>query len=161
MYRDNFPPAPITRITEGVPEMAVEIDVVYQGGLRCQATHGPSQSTLITDAPLDNHGKGEAFSPTDLVATGLGACMMTIMGIVAERNGWDLTGMTTHVTKEMAAAPTRRIGKLIVTITIPTPTAAVLTAADRSKLENAAHTCPVHHSLHPDIEVPITFNWGA
>ena len=140
--------------------MAVEVNLVYQGGLRCQATHGPSQSTLLTDAPLDNHGKGEAFSPTDLVATGLGACMMTIMGIVAERNGWDLTGMTTHVTKEMVTVPARRIGKLTVTITIPKAVAAVLSAGDRTKLENAAHTCPVHHSLHPDIEIPINFVWG-
>lgn len=140
--------------------MSVEIDLIYQGSLRCQATHGPSQGTLITDAPLDNHGKGEAFSPTDLVATGLGACMMTIMGIVAERNGWDLTGMTTHVTKEMATTPIRRIGKLIVTISIPAETGAVLTDIDRTKLINAAHSCPVHQSLHPDIEVPVTFHWG-
>ena len=140
--------------------MAVEVNLVYQGGLRCQATHGPSQSTLITDAPLDNHGKGEAFSPTDLVATRLGACMMTIMGIVAERNGWDLTGTTTHVTKEMATSPIRRIGKLIVTITIPKAKAALLTDVDRTKLVNAAHTCPVHQSLHPDIEVPLNFVWG-
>jgi putative redox protein len=140
--------------------MAVEIHLEYQGGLRCQATHGPSQNTLITDAPVDNHGKGEAFSPTDLVATGLGACMMTVMGIFAERHNWDLAGMTTHVTKEMAAAPTRRIGKLTVTITIPAAKAAALTAVDRTKLENAAHTCPVHQSLHPDIEVPVTFVWG-
>lgn len=141
--------------------MAVEIDITYQGGLRCQAEHGPSGNTLITDAPLDNHGKGEAFSPTDLVATGLGACMMTIMGIVAERHGWDLVGMTTHVTKEMAAAPTRRIGKLTVTISIPAEKASLLSATDRSKLENAAHTCPVHQSLHPDIEVPVIFQWGS
>ncbi len=140
--------------------MAVEIDVAYQGGLRCQATHGPSRNTLITDAPVDNHGKGEAFSPTDLVATALGSCMMTIMGIVAERHGWDLTGMTTHITKEMAAAPTRRIGKLTVTITIPDKIAGMLSVEDRTKLEKAAHTCPVHQSLHPDIEAPVTFRWG-
>ena len=140
--------------------MAVEIDVTYQGGLRCQALHGPSQNTLITDAPLDNHGKGEAFSPTDLVATGLGACMLTIMGIVAERHGWDLTGMTAHVTKEMATSPIRRIGTLTVTISIPAEKATVLTVTDRSKLEKAAHSCPVHQSLHPDIEVPVIFRWG-
>lgn len=140
--------------------MAVEIDVVYQGGLRCQATHGPSKSTVLTDAPIDNHGKGEAFSPTDLVGTALGSCMLTIMGIVAERNGWDLSGTTAHVVKEMAASPTRRIGKLLVTITIPSNAAAKLSAADRTKLENAAHTCPVHQSLHPDIQAPVTFCWG-
>lgn len=140
--------------------MAVEIDITYQGGLRCLATHGPSQNTLVTDAPLDNHGKGEAFSPTDLVATALGSCIMTVMGIVAERNGWDLTGMTAHVTKEMAAAPTRRIGKLTVTISIPEKPASALSVDDRTKLERAAHTCPVHQSLHPGIEVPMTFRWG-
>ncbi len=141
--------------------MAVEIDIAYQGGLRCQATHGPSQNTLLTDAPVDNHGKGEAFSPTDLVATALGTCMMTIMGIVAERHGWDLTGMTTHVTKEMATAPTRRIGKLTVTITIPEKIASMRTSTERTMLEKAAHTCPVHQSLYPDIEVPVTFVWGS
>lgn len=140
--------------------MAVEIDITYQGGLRCQAVHGPSRTTLVTDAPVDNHGKGEAFSPTDLVATALGTCMMTIMGIVAERNGWDLTGMTTHVTKEMVASPVRRIGKLLVTITIPEKIASRLSEVDRKKLENAAHTCPVHQSLHPEIEAPVTFQWG-
>lgn len=141
--------------------MAVEIDIAYQGGLRCEATHGPSRSTVVTDAPVDNQGKGEAFSPTDLVATALGTCMMTIMGIVAERNGWDLTGMTTHVTKEMAAAPLRRIAKLLVTISIPDKIAQTLTDADRHKLEVAAHTCPVHQSLHPDVEAPVTFRWGG
>lgn len=140
--------------------MAVEIDISYTGNLRCHATHGPSRDDLLTDAPLDNHGKGEAFSPTDLVATALGSCMMTIMGIVAQRHSWDLTGMTAHVVKEMATAPIRRIGKLAVTISIPTEKAAKLTNEDRAKLENAAHTCPVHHSLHPDIEAPVVFRWG-
>lgn len=140
--------------------MAVEIDVAYQGGLRCQATHGPSQTKLTTDAPVDNHGKGESFSPTDLVATALGSCMMTIMGIVADRHAWDLTGMTAHVTKEMAAAPVRRIAKLLVTISVPASIASKLTETDRQMLVKAAHTCPVHQSLHPEIEAPVNFKWG-
>jgi len=141
--------------------MSVEIDVTYLGDLRCQSTHGPSGNQLVSDAPVDNHGKGEAFSPTDLVATGLGSCMLTVMGIVAQRHQWDLSGMTAHVTKEMAKAPIRRIGKLLVTISIPAEQAAQLAVEDRKRLENAAHTCPVHHSLHPDIEVPVTFHWGG
>jgi len=94
--------------------MAVEVNIEYQGNLRCQATHGPSRSTLVTDAPTDNHGKGEAFAPTDLVATALGSCLLTIMGIVAERDKIDMSGATAHVVKEMAPKPTRRIGKLTV-----------------------------------------------
>lgn len=141
--------------------MGVEIAIAYQGSLRCQATHGPSSSQLVTDAPTDNHGKGEAFSPTDLVATALGTCMMTVMGIVAERNGFDLSGMTARVTKEMITQPVRRIGKLPVVISLPAAQAAKLTEVDRQKLETAAHHCPVHHSLHPDIEAPISFCWGS
>ncbi|MFO1019475.1 MAG: OsmC family protein [Planctomycetales bacterium] len=140
--------------------MGVEINVVYQGQLRCEATHAPSRNTLVTDAPVDNHGKGESFSPTDLVATGLGACMLTIMGIVAQRHELDITGTTVKVIKEMAAQPARRIGKLEVTITIPADKAAKLTAEQRQRLETGALTCPVHHSLHPDIEKPVKFIWG-
>ncbi|MCY2962147.1 MAG: OsmC family protein [Planctomycetota bacterium] len=137
--------------------MAVEIDVVYQGELRCKATHGPSQDQLTTDAPVDNHGKGESFSPTDLVATALGACSLTLMGIIAERNKLDIAGSRSHVTKEMVQEPVRRIGALKVTITVPAEKAAKLTAADRTKLEHAALHCPVHKSLHPDIHAPIEF----
>ena len=139
--------------------MAVEIDIVYEGGLRCTATHGPSGATLSTDAPVDNHGRGESFSPTDLVSTALGSCVMTIMGIVAERNQIDLTGIRIRVSKEMIQQPVRRIGRLPVTVTIPAETAAKVTAADRSKLETAARHCPVHQSLHPDIDSPIDFVW--
>ena len=137
--------------------MSVEIEAVYQGGLRCLATHGPSQSTLITDAPVDNHGKGESFSPTDLVATALGTCLMTIMGIVADRHKLDLAGTKVHVTKEMAQQPVRRIGELRVTITVPAEKAKQLSPTDRSKLETAALQCPVHKSLHPDIQAPVDF----
>lgn len=137
--------------------MAVEVDVVYQGELRCRATHGPSGDQLTTDAPVDNHGKGESFSPTDLVATALGACSLTIMGIVAQRNGLDIEGAKAHVTKEMATQPVRRIGALKVTITIPAEKAAKLSADDRKKLQEGALHCPVHKSLHPDIAAPIEF----
>lgn len=134
----------------------VEIDIVYQGKLRCQATHGPSGAKLITDAPKDNMGAGAAFSPTDLVGTALGSCMMTVMGIVAQREEIDMTGSTVHVAKEMSAEPPRRIAKLTVQFTVPVP----LTEVQRQKLHNAAMTCPVHKSLHPDLEVAVTFNWA-
>src|SRR6185436_4689645 len=114
--------------------MAVEIDIVYQGQLRSVATHGPSRAKLTTDAPVDNHGKGESFSPTDLVATALGTCVMTVMGIVAERNQLDLAGTKVHVVKEMIQQPVRRIGALRVTVTFAADKAARLTAADRAKL---------------------------
>jgi putative redox protein len=134
----------------------VEIQIAYQGQLRCQATHKPSGTVLSTDAPVDNAGRGESFSPTDLVATGLGGCMMTVMGIVAQRQGIDLTGSTVRVTKEMTATPPRRIARLTVDIYVPQD----LSEDDRKRLEHAAHACPVHRSLHPDIETPITFHWG-
>ncbi len=134
----------------------VQINIAYQGQLRCHATHAPSGTTLVTDAPVDNHGKGESFSPTDLVATALGACMLTIMGIVAQRHSLDLSGTTVTVQKEMTLAPPRRISKLTVRIAVPLN----LSPDDRTRLENAAHTCPVHRSLHPDIQTPIEFVYG-
>jgi len=140
--------------------MSVEIDLVYEGQLRCRATHGPSQSQLLTDAPVDNHGKGESFSPTDLVATALGACMTTLMGIVADRDKLDITGTTVHVVKEMIQEPVRRIGTLKVTIRVPAAKAALLSAEDRKKLETAAMHCPVHKSLHPDVRTPIEFRYA-
>jgi putative redox protein len=134
----------------------VEMKIVYQGDLRCEATHGPSGTKLFTDAPVDNHGKGESFSPSDLVATALGSCMMTIMGIVASRHNLDLRGTTVTVQKEMVTQPVRRIGKLTVHIHVPLD----VSEDDRKRLENAAYTCPVHKSIHPDIEMPVTFKWG-
>src|SRR4051812_42791631 len=98
----------------------VLISIDYTGQLHCSATHGPSHSQLVTDAPLDNQGKGEAFSPTDLIATALGTCIATTMGIVAQREGVDLRGMTVNVTKEMANNP-RRIGRLTTEVHIPLP----------------------------------------
>lgn len=140
--------------------MSVEIDIVYEGELRCVATHGPSRTTLTTDAPVDNHGKGESFSPTDLVATALGTCVMTLMGIIAQRHQLDITGTRVHVVKEMVQQPVRRIGALRVTVSVPADKAARLSAADRAKMESAALHCPVHKSIHPDIDAPIVFEYG-
>ena len=134
----------------------VEITTVYEGQLRCRATHGPSGNTLITDAPADNHGKGESFSPTDLVATALGACMATVMGIFAARHEIDLCGMQISVRKEMVQTPVRRIAKLTTEIRMPLPAA----HEHRATLERTALTCPVHASLHPEVEKPVTFIWA-
>lgn len=137
--------------------MTVEISVVYQGQLRCEATHGPSGVTLHTDAPVDNHGRGESFSPTDLVATALGSCILTILGIQADKHGLDLTGTRVTVEKHMSTDTPRRIARLPVRVAVPVE----LDADMRKRLERAAHTCPVHHSLHADIDKPIDFTWGA
>ncbi len=131
----------------------VQIDVTYRGGLRCEAVHGPSGQRLVTDAPVDNHGKGESFSPTDLVATAFGTCLFTIMGIVAEREQLDLTGMRVTVSKEMSAEPPRRIARLTARIVMPCR----LEEKQRVKLENAARTCPVHQTLQGNVEMPIEF----
>ena len=131
----------------------VEIRMRYEGDLHCVSFHGPSGCELPTDAPADNQGRGESYSPTDLVATALGTCMLTVMGIVAERHGIDLTGSTVVVEKHMVTEPVRRIGKLPTIITVKPR----LTAEQKKLLETAAHTCPVHKSLHPDIEKPVTF----
>ncbi|MGI9474773.1 MAG: OsmC family protein [Rubripirellula sp.] len=139
--------------------MAVEIDTLYTGHLHCEATHGPSGKRLSTDAPLDNGGKGESFSPTDLVATALGTCVMTILGIVAGRHEIDLEGTRVHVTKEMVTDPIRRIGSLRTLVTIPPNRVADLEM--RKRLEAAARKCPVHQSLHPDIDAPIDFQYEA
>ncbi len=133
----------------------VKMKMVYEGGLRCVATHGPSGITLATDAPVDNQGRGESFSPTDLLATALATCMATIMGIVADRHGWNLEGMRVEVSKEMARDTPRRISRLNTEFWIPLPKS----ADPDSLLERAAFTCPVHHSLHSDIEKPVVFNW--
>lgn len=130
----------------------VTITARYDGDLSCTATHGPSTATLRTDAPKDNEGQGRYFSPTDLVGTALGTCMLTIMGIVARRNGIAIEGATVTVQKHMNSNP-RRIGRLPVEIRVP----GRLTAEQRQKLEAAAKGCPVHASLHPDIDAPLTF----
>ena len=135
--------------------MAVEINIGYEGGLHCTATHGPSRNTLTTDAPVDNGGKGAAFSPTDLVATALGTCMATVMGLVAQRNKLDIDGVSIQVIKEMTADPVRRIGTLKTRLVFPEGKA--LSATDRAKLEAAARACPVKQSLHPDVKTPVEF----
>lgn len=132
----------------------VRIDLAYEGELRVAATHAPSGRTLTTDAPVDNEGKGESFSPTDLVATALGACMLTIMGIVARRKGIRLEGARASVEKEMSADP-RRIARLTVLFRMP----AGLPPEHRKLLENAAFTCPVHKSLLPEVETPVAFEY--
>lgn len=137
--------------------MAVEINIVYEGGLRCRAQHGPSCVVLNTDAPKDNEGKGESFSPTDLVATALGSCMMTIMGILARRQGYPIEGTTVKVLKEMIQEPVRRIGQLTVEIHVANGNR--LNEKDRKMLQQTAHTCPVLKSIHPDIKVPVVFCW--
>ena len=135
--------------------MAVEINITYEGGLHCTAMHGPSKNTVPTDAPVDNGGKGAAFSPTDLVATALGTCMATIMGLVAQRNNLNVDGLQVQVIKEMTADPVRRIGSMKTRLVFPRGKA--LSAADRAKLEAAAKACPVKQSLHPDLKTPLEF----
>ncbi|HOX56085.1 MAG TPA: OsmC family protein [Candidatus Paceibacterota bacterium] len=135
--------------------MAVEINITYEGGLHSAATHGPSRQVLNTDAPVDNGGKGAAFSPTDLVATALGTCMATVMGLVAQRSNLCLKGLQIQVLKEMTADPVRRIGTLKTRLIFPRTT--VLKPDDRARLEAAARACPVKQSLHPDVKTPIEF----
>ena len=137
----------------------VEISVKYEGDLHCFAIHGPSRAELFTDAPKDNLGKGEAFSPTDLAATSLGVCMLTTMAIVAAKQSLnlDLSGTRASVRKHMTAKPPRRIQKLEVTMEIPLPES----LPSRATLEEAALNCPVALSLHPEIEKAVTFSWGS
>jgi putative redox protein len=133
----------------------VNISVRYDGDLHCSATHGPSNSRLGTDAPTDNKGKGEAFSPTDLVATALATCMSTTMGIKAEQLGVDLRGMTVSVKKEMSKDAPRRIVGLPSEVHIPLPA----DSPHRETLEETALNCPVHKSLPAQIDRPTKFFW--
>lgn len=128
--------------------------VTYIGDLRTSSIHLQSSSEIISDAPIDNNGKGEAFSPTDTVANGLASCMFTVMGIKANDLGVDFSGSTAEVTKVMGTEP-RRITEIHVVFTMN------LEADDKTKtiLERTAMTCPVHYSLHPEIKKEITFNW--
>ena len=133
----------------------VEITFEYEGSLRCTATHVPSGTKLHTDAPKDNHGLGQSFSPTDLLATAFATCTMTIIGIVAQREGIDLTGARGKVVKQMVTDP-RRIGGLPLTIELP----GHLTPEQRQLLENAARGCPVCKSVGPEIDTTIAFEYG-
>ena len=126
--------------------------VEYKGELRTEAVHLKSGKTIITDAPIDNQGKGEAFSPTDLVATALGSCMITIMGIVAEREGFTLDGTTAEVEKVMATSP-RRIGEVKIKIKFIQK----LNSDQRDKLERVAKNCPVSGSLSEDLKETVEF----
>lgn len=132
----------------------VKCSVTYQGELHCALGHGPSGAQVSTDAPVDNHGKGESFSPTDLMCAATGACMSTIMGIYAQEHALDLRGMRVEVGKEMSANP-RRIARITVDIHVPLPS----DTPHRAALEQCATGSPAMHSLHPDIEVPITWHW--
>ncbi len=133
----------------------VPITLTYSGDLRCEAVHGPSKVDLTTDAPIDNNGRGESFSPTDLVATALAACLTTVMGIVAKRDGVSLDGLSANIEKHMTLQPPRRIARIVVDLAMPKG----LTADYRAKLERAAHTCPVALSLHPDVVQEIRFTY--
>ncbi len=136
--------------------MVVEIKGTYQSNLRVSSIHGPSGSQIETDAPVDNQGKGERFSPTDLVVTSLASCMFTLMGIVAQRDKIDINGSSYRAEKHMASDGPRRIAKIVIEFNLP----ANLTADQKKKLENAARTCPVHHSLSYDIEQSILFKYA-
>ena len=129
--------------------------VEYVGDLRTKAVHTKSGNVLTTDAPIDNQGKGEAFSPTDLVSAALSSCMMTIMGQVANREGVDLKGLKTDVVKIMSANP-RKIAEIKVSFSHSSLQA---TDVQKQKLENAARTCPVALSLSENLKQTITFNW--
>ncbi len=130
--------------------------IVYHGDLRTEATHLQSKTSIETDAPTDNQGKGERFSPTDLLATSLGSCMMSIMGIKARDMNIDLRGVTIDIFKHMKADPRRVSG---IDVTFHFPKELVLDEKEKTILKNAALTCPVAKSIHPDIEQNVVFNW--
>ena len=135
----------------------VEIRIQYQGDLHCAATHGPSGRTLETDAPVDNQGRGESFSPTDLLATSYGTCMSTVIGIVARRKEIPLDGFAVTVRKHMSEDLPRRIARLEVILDLPLAP----DHPERALLESTGRGCPVAHSIHPDITVDMTWNWNG
>ena len=134
------------------------ISTTYSGNLRTQAVHNASGNAIMTDAPVDNNGRGEAFSPTDLVCAALGSCMVTIMGMVAERNNIQLEGTKMEITKKMAADP-RRISEIVIIFNLPADI--TYSAKEKALLENAARTCPVALSLPPDLYQNVPFNYSA
>jgi putative redox protein len=136
----------------------IDIDVLYEGQLHCDATHRPSGAKLSTDAPIDNHGRGESFSPTDLVGAALGTCMATVMGIHARKHQLPIEGARLNVKKLMTATPPRRIARLAVLIEMP-ESARSIAAPARAELEHIANTCPVRLSVLDAIEVPVEFIW--
>ena len=133
------------------------VRTIYLGDLRTDSTHLQSGNKLITDAPTDNMGKGEAFSPTDLLATATGTCILTTMAIVAQRDEIELTGSEVEVTKIMTQTPPRRVARLEINLKMKSNI--VLSNEQMKKLENTAHKCPVSLSLHPDVEQVLMFEW--
>jgi putative redox protein len=133
------------------------VKTTYLGDLRTDSTHLQSGNKLITDAPTDNMGKGEAFSPTDLLATATGTCILTTMAIVAQRDNIDLAGSEVGVTKIMTQTPPRRVARLEINLKMKSNI--VLSTEQVKKLENTAHKCPVSLSLHPDVEQVLMFEW--
>lgn len=134
----------------------VKMELVYEGDLHCGVRHGPSGAEIATDAPVDNEGRGEAFSPTDLLCASLGSCMMTVMGIVARRHDWPLEGARVSIEKHMVVEPARRVGTVVVDFQMP----AGIPEQARPVLERSARSCPVKLSLHPDLELDLRFRWG-
>ncbi|QMW00456.1 OsmC family protein [Spirosoma foliorum] len=138
------------------------IHIDYLGGLRTDCVHLQSGTHINTDAPTDNQGLGEAFSPTDLVANALGSCIITTMAIFARRDGIDLTGSELDVTKVMTTQPPRRIARIEVNLTLRASREGEAFLPDdetRARLEKIAHTCPVAISLHPDLEQAVSIRW--
>jgi putative redox protein len=135
------------------------IQTRYTGDLRTESTHVQSGTVILTDAPTDNQGRGEAFSPTDLLANALGTCIITTMAIVARRDGIELTGSDLSVTKIMTGQPPRRVARIEIEMTVRTPE--TLPDETRERLGRVAHTCPVALSLHPDVEQAVTIHWAA
>ena len=133
----------------------VRIHEIYEGELHTTCTHEPSGAKVATDAPRDNQGLGQSFSPTDLVATALGSCMLTIMGIEARKQGWAIEGARVDVEKHMSSAPPRCIERLVLNFAMP----AGVPQAARASLEDVSRTCPVCRSIHPDIAVDVGFAW--
>lgn len=131
------------------------IKTVYKGGLRTEATHLQSGTTIYTDAPVDNHGKGESFSPTDLLAAALGSCMLTIMGIAADAHGFSVDGTQVDITKIMNPSP-RRVGEVVVNFNLPKNN---YTDKQKKLIEAAAASCPVAMSLHPQLKQTVVFNY--
>jgi putative redox protein len=132
----------------------VKMNIVYQGQKHCESIHEPSKSKIETDAPRDNHGKGECFSPTDLMGAALGSCLLTTMAIVGEREGLNLDGISATVEKAMTPPP-RKIESLTVRVTLP----AHLTPEQRLKMEETARSCPVARTLHPEVKQAMMFEY--
>lgn len=145
----------IVNAEKGRDDNMATVQTKYVGGLRTESVHTQSGSVLLTDAPTDNHGRGEAFSPTDLLATAYGACVLTIMGIAAQTHGFSIDGATVQTTKVMGTDP-RRVVELISEFTLPHNN---YSAKEKKIIELTAKECPVHNSLHPDLKKTVTFKY--